>query len=175
MIANLTSLTRRQVYMACSLLATSVLVLLYCLDVLGPAPKMFKMQETSNAAATICEPAASYLAPDDLLDGRVNDIGHTARGIPKIIHQSWIDRDLPIRFKKWSDSFRLKHPEWKWVSSRPLVFEAAKLTSQVLWTDNDNDRLVGRHPEMNATYHALKNGIQRADFVRNLYMWDFGG
>lgn len=50
-----------------------------------------------------------------------------------------------------------------------------ELTRQVLWTDKDNARLVARYPEVEATYKKLKNGIQRADFVRNLYMWEFGG
>ena len=45
----------------------------------------------------------------------------------------------------------------------------------MLWTDKDNARLVARYPEVEATYKKLKNGIQRADFVRNLYMWEFGG
>lgn len=46
---------------------------------------------------------------------------------------------------------------------------------KVLWTDEDNARLVARFPELEPTYWALRNGIQRADFVRNLYMWEFGG
>jgi mannosyltransferase OCH1-like enzyme len=42
--------------------------------------------------------------------------------------------------------------------------------AQVLWTDEDNARLVARYPEVQATYNKLKNGIRRADLIRNLYM-----
>lgn len=59
---------------------------------------------------------------------------------------------------------------------RDLRAEHAVLIPQVLWTDDDNNALVSlRHPELNETYWALNNAVQRADFVRNLYMWDFGG
>lgn len=103
-------------------------------------------------------PGAVYLDPFEFMrDGR--DVGSIG-GVPRLIHQSWMDDQLPHKFLLWSNSFRIRHPEWHWI----------------LWTDDANAELVAsRHPELNQSYWALENGIQRADFVRNLYMWDFGG
>lgn len=46
----------------------------------------------------------------------------------------------------------------------------------VLWTDEYNRRLVERYaPEFLVKYDGLKSEIYRADAVRNLYMFVFGG
>jgi len=44
---------------------------------------------------------------------RIGEVG----GIPKIIHQSWKEEELPHKFLDWSNSCRIKHPDWVWVSS----------------------------------------------------------
>lgn len=67
--------------------------------------------------ARVCSPAAPYLSPAELLEGRTADVETTSRGIPKLIHQSWIDLDLPVKFEAWSNSWRIKHPDWQWVRS----------------------------------------------------------
>ncbi len=102
--------------------------------------------------------------------------------IPTIIHQSWKEDQLPHKFLQWSNSWRIRHPEWQWVGEviarrigvgGPLI-EATR--TQVLWTDADNDQLVERHwPMLNQTYQGLRGNIYRADFVRNLYMYTYGG
>lgn len=61
----------------------------------------------------LCVRAATVLSPLRLL-GR-NDTVNVRGQIPKIIHQSWADENLPVLFKKWSDGLRLHHPDWEWV------------------------------------------------------------
>lgn len=79
-------------------------------------PVYVRMRERSGAPATVSQVAAPYVSPADLLAGRA-EFGHTSgRGVPMLIHQSWMNRDMPIKFKRWSDTWRAKHPEWKWVS-----------------------------------------------------------
>lgn len=80
--------------------------------------------------------------------------------VPKLFHQSWKTTQLPAKFQRWSDSCREKHPDWEWV----------------LWTDEDNLRLVKEHfPWLLDTYLNLPGSIYRADLARNLYMYQFGG
>jgi mannosyltransferase OCH1-like enzyme len=61
----------------------------------------------------LCVPAAKYLSPARLLAG---DDAIEYSGIPKLLHQSWSERELPVLFRKWSDTLRLRHPHWQWVS-----------------------------------------------------------
>ena len=80
--------------------------------------------------------------------------------IPKLIHQSWKDDILPEKFETWSRSCRTHNPDWEWV----------------LWTDQDNDALVGLHYSWFAdTYKALPSPVNRADVARYMYMDMFGG
>jgi mannosyltransferase OCH1-like enzyme len=83
-----------------------------------------------------------------------------ANTIPHIIHQSWESEDIPTKWATWSDSWRVKHPNWEWV----------------LWTNEDNRALVeARAPWFLETYDALPGEIRRADVMRNFYMFFFGG
>ncbi|KAH8887170.1 hypothetical protein GQ53DRAFT_693535 [Thozetella sp. PMI_491] len=80
--------------------------------------------------------------------------------IPKILHQTWKSDVLPAKFEAWSMSCRLKHPDWEWV----------------LWTNEDNLDLVRLYyPSLMKTYQALPAEIYRADLIRSLYMYTFGG
>ncbi|KAG6012558.1 hypothetical protein E4U54_007455 [Claviceps lovelessii] len=80
--------------------------------------------------------------------------------IPKIFHQSWKSLDLPAKFQEWSLSCRQKHKDWEWV----------------IWTDEDNLRLVQQHfPWLEEVYNALPGPIYRADLSRYLYMYIYGG
>ena len=80
--------------------------------------------------------------------------------IPKLIHQSWSDNELPLKFQEWSDTWRTNHPDWEWV----------------LWTDADNRALVKNHfPWFKDSYEKLNGEIFKADAVRPLYMYAFGG
>ena len=80
--------------------------------------------------------------------------------IPKLLHQSWINSTLPAKFEEWSHSCREANPDWEWV----------------LWTDEDNMKLVEKYaPWFASTYEALHSEIYRADTARNIYMHVFGG
>ncbi|KAK9364907.1 nucleotide-diphospho-sugar transferase [Lipomyces kononenkoae] len=80
--------------------------------------------------------------------------------IPKLIHQSWSTQDLPSKFSTWSHSCREQNPDWEWV----------------LWTDEDNLNLVKKYcPLLLPYYRQLRGEIYRADLVRNLYMYIYGG
>ena len=80
--------------------------------------------------------------------------------IPKLFHQSWMNSTLPAKFEEWSHSCRQANPDWEWV----------------LWTDEDNMKLVEKYaPWFAKTYEALHSEIYRADAARNIYMHVFGG
>ena len=80
--------------------------------------------------------------------------------LPKLFHQSWMNATLPAKFWEWSHSCRSAHPDWEWV----------------LWTDEDNLKLVERYaPWFMDTYDELRSEIYRADAARNIYMHVFGG
>lgn len=80
----------------------------------------------SSHTETISLPAARYLKPRALIDSVSSTSAGSVRsggiereineGVPKIIHQSWMDGNLPVKFSKWSDSLRIRHPDWSWVS-----------------------------------------------------------
>ena len=100
---------------------------------------------------------ARILRPVDLLK---RPISRDLQTMPKLIHQSWSSTELPAKFVHWSTTCRQQHPDWEWV----------------LWTDEDNEELVRTHfPWLLKTYLGLPGVIHRADLVRNLYMYIFGG
>lgn len=100
---------------------------------------------------------AQQLLAADLLARPLTD---RSGAIPKLFHQSWKSLQLPGKFAEWSASCREKHADWEWV----------------LWTDEDNLQLVQMHfPWLEEAYLALPGEIYRADLVRNLYMYTFGG
>jgi Glycosyltransferase sugar-binding region containing DXD motif len=103
-------------------------------------------------------PRARRTSPTELLSRPWTASTNTTP--PRIIHQSWESALIPKKWATWSDSWRVKHPEWEWV----------------LWTNEDNRALVKeRAPWFLDTYDALPGEIYRADVVRNLYMFFFGG
>ncbi|EXJ79109.1 hypothetical protein A1O3_08610 [Capronia epimyces CBS 606.96] len=100
---------------------------------------------------------AKYLTPRQLMD---RPISKDLQTIPRIFHQSWTSTQLPAKFEHWSESCRAAHPNWEWV----------------LWTDEDNEALVRMHfPWLLQTYQDLPGVIYKADLVRNIYMYMFGG
>jgi inositol phosphorylceramide mannosyltransferase catalytic subunit len=101
--------------------------------------------------------SAKVLRPVDLMK---RPISRNLQSIPKLIHQSWSSTKLPTKFERWSSTCRKLHADWEWV----------------LWTDEDNEELVRTHfPWLLKTYLGLPGVIYRADLVRNLYMYMFGG
>lgn len=80
--------------------------------------------------------------------------------IPKIIHQTWKDENLPKTFQLLSQTWRSMLPEWEYH----------------LWTDNMNREFVRTHyPEFLEKYNAYPKNIQRADAIRYLLLQTYGG
>lgn len=84
------------------------------------------------------------------------------RTIPKIIHQSWKDNNIPYSIypQVWIDSWTVLHPQWE----------------RKFWTDEDNEILVRDHyPQYYTFYRDLRPNIKKAGFARYLYMHKYGG
>jgi mannosyltransferase OCH1-like enzyme len=80
--------------------------------------------------------------------------------IPRLIHQTWRDTDLPAPFARLAETWRRHHPGWQWR----------------LWTDEDNRAFVAdRCPAMLALYDNYPHSIQRVDMVRYLILHVHGG
>ena len=80
--------------------------------------------------------------------------------IPKTIHQTWKDRDVPERFRAAQESWRQHHPGWQCR----------------FWTDADLDELVyERAPEIAELYDRSPEAIQRVDVARYVILREYGG
>ncbi|KKK26379.1 hypothetical protein ARAM_007227 [Aspergillus rambellii] len=82
--------------------------------------------------------------------------------IPKIIHQTWFPAgsNMSQNAQSWVQTIIDHHPDWEYV----------------LWDDETNELLVQQYfPWFLDTYRALPKEINRADMVRNFYMYLFGG
>jgi mannosyltransferase OCH1-like enzyme len=80
--------------------------------------------------------------------------------IPRIIHQTWKDDNIPPHYVPWVESWKQNHPEWKFQ----------------LWTDEMNMNFI----EKNACnfldiYKSYPHTIQRVDAVRYFILYHFGG
>ncbi|KAG5923964.1 hypothetical protein E4U42_004789 [Claviceps africana] len=132
-------------------LILSLIVLTSCLHFLGYIQTPLSIQSTQPRRLAKKVYAAELLARSPKRSGGV---------IPKILHQSWKTLELPAKFQKWSMSCRTRHKDWEWV----------------LWTDDDNLRLVEKYfPWLLDVYNGLPGPIYRADLARNLYMYIYGG
>lgn len=81
-------------------------------------------------------------------------------GIPKIIHQTWQDTEVPWAWRGFQASWRRHHPDW----------------SYRLWTDDDNRRLIHNHyPWFASTYDGYDEPIMRADAARYFILHRHGG
>ena len=80
--------------------------------------------------------------------------------IPKIIHQTWKTSELPGHLQEWHNIIKELHPGWE----------------VKLWTDEDNLKLVKEHfPHLLKIYESLEFNIMRADMIRYMYMYTYGG
>ena len=81
-------------------------------------------------------------------------------GITKVIHQSWKSHKLLPHQAQWQESWKEKHPQWLYR----------------LWTDTENHKLVQESlPWLLPTYESMPKEIYRADLVRYVYMYIYGG
>jgi mannosyltransferase OCH1-like enzyme len=80
--------------------------------------------------------------------------------IPKIIHQTWKNHEIPNKWKAYQQKVKQLHPDWEYR----------------LWTDDDNDLFVKtEYPEFYNTYIGFSKNIMRADVIRYLIMYKIGG
>jgi Anp1/Glycosyltransferase sugar-binding region containing DXD motif len=80
--------------------------------------------------------------------------------IPKIIHQTWKDKVVPLEFADFHQSWRRLHPQWDFR----------------FWNDDDLAAFVDlSFPEFSAIFHAYPRAIMRCDLGRYLILKRFGG
>lgn len=80
--------------------------------------------------------------------------------IPKIIHQTWKTSTLPEKWQPSQDSIKKHMPDW----------------SYHLWTDEENSAFVREHfPDFVDTFEGFPYGIQRADAIRYMLLYVYGG
>ncbi|MDR2954106.1 MAG: glycoside transferase family 32 [Prevotella sp.] len=80
--------------------------------------------------------------------------------IPKIIHQTWKDENLPSPFNGLAETWKKFLPDWEYI----------------LWTDEMNRNFVAQYyPHYLAKYDSYPRNIQRADAIRYLLLKTFGG
>jgi len=80
--------------------------------------------------------------------------------IPKIIHQTWKDDNLPKEFKKYCNSWVNHHPDWEYR----------------FYTDTDCIDFVRQtFPEWLDVYERYRVPVQRADLFRYLVIYHCGG
>lgn len=80
--------------------------------------------------------------------------------IPKFIHQTWKDDNIPAHFRLLADTWKSHHPEWTYI----------------LWTDDMCHRFIAEHyPEMIDRIDSFKYNIQRVDAVRYFILLHHGG
>lgn len=78
----------------------------------------------------------------------------------KIIHQSWGNKFLPVKFKK--NQITLKK-----------YFNDCEFK---LWTDEDNNNFIkNKFPDFYPIYSSYKNKINQIDSVRFFYLYEYGG
>ena len=80
--------------------------------------------------------------------------------IPRIIHQTWKNSDIPEPYHSYQQSVREQHPDWE----------------HRLWTDADNRAFIAEeYPEFLPTYDGYSHEIERVDAVRYFILLKFGG
>ena len=87
------------------------------------------------------------------------DITSTVK-IPKLIMQTWKNHQIPEHWQESPASIREHMPNWTYV----------------LMTDNDNDAFCAKYfPDFLRTYRKFPHAIQRADAIRCLWLYVYGG
>jgi mannosyltransferase OCH1-like enzyme len=80
--------------------------------------------------------------------------------IPKIIYQTWKTYDIPDQWKYAQKTVKEKNKDWKYV----------------LLSDEDNLQIVKKHfPDFLPYYVNFKYNIQRADAIRYMVLYLYGG
>jgi len=80
--------------------------------------------------------------------------------IPKLIHQTWKNNQIPSKWLPFVNKVRALNPGWTYK----------------LWTDSDNDEFVkNEYREFYEIFTGFPRGIMRADVIRYLIMYKIGG
>lgn len=80
--------------------------------------------------------------------------------VPQIIHQTWKTDQIPPQWNKFVESWLHYHPGWQYK----------------LWTNDDGYEFVRQfYPEFYDTYCGYPYDIQRADAIRYLTVYHYGG
>jgi mannosyltransferase OCH1-like enzyme len=80
--------------------------------------------------------------------------------IPRIIHQTWKDHNVPQAYRQMAHSWRKQHPKWEYR----------------FWTDDMNRNFIAANfPYFLSVYDNYSNPIQRVDAVRYFALLKYGG
>jgi len=80
--------------------------------------------------------------------------------IPRLIHQTAKNTNISEEWTCYQTKVKALHPDWTYH----------------LWTDEDNlDLVATRFPQYHETYVGLPRNIMRADTIRYMLMYAFGG
>lgn len=83
-----------------------------------------------------------------------------AKPFPKRIFQTWKDKSPPKKMAYWAETWRSNNPDYEYV----------------LWDDADNRRFVAeKFPWFLATYDGYDKEIKRADAIRYMFLYTYGG
>ena len=82
------------------------------------------------------------------------------KAIPKLIHQTWKERQVPPSHAAYQQSWLTHHPAWEYR----------------LWTDADNRAFLAQHYAwFLPIYDYYPQPIMRVDAVRYFILYHYGG
>ncbi|UJR28372.1 hypothetical protein I4U23_009615 [Adineta vaga] len=86
---------------------------------------------------------------------------HSRMKVPSIIHQTWRDKNsIPLSWQEASNSCRSLHSNYEYR----------------FWTDDNARRLIEKEfPSLLSTYDSYPYDIQRADVIRLIVLYVYGG
>ncbi|KAL3867272.1 hypothetical protein ACJMK2_044486 [Sinanodonta woodiana] len=85
---------------------------------------------------------------------------HGPYKIPPILHQTWKDTQIPRKLMSWVKSWVTINPNWEYY----------------LWTDQTARDLINeRHPKFLPVFDSYSENIRRADSLRYVVLYEFGG
>jgi len=80
--------------------------------------------------------------------------------IPKIIHQTWKTKKIPLKWRKYQKKVKKLHPDWEYR----------------FWTDEEIDSFVkSNFPDFYDIFNKFSRHIMRIDVIRYLIMYKLGG
>jgi inositol phosphorylceramide mannosyltransferase catalytic subunit len=83
-----------------------------------------------------------------------------AEPFPKRIFQTWKNKSPPKKMAYWAETWRSNNPDYEYV----------------LWDDADNRRFVAeKFKWFLSTYDSYDKEIKRADAIRYMYLYTYGG